>query len=144
MVRGGFYWLIGCAKQIFFDNLGLDCYKADMKKFTYIFHLIHFIYLVLSVVLVLNKDQLNKFFGLNTSDYLLYWVILGIGLYAILWFKDVFETFNLKRKLKNMEAEKNKYKAELYDKTDHEVHFDQPPSDISPDNSPKKDASDTA
>ena len=99
-----------------------------MRKFTYIFHSIHFIYLVLSVVLVLNKDQLNKYFGLNTSNYLLYWIMLGIGLYAILWFKDVFEAFNLKRKLKNMEAEKNKYKAELYDKTEREIHLNDPPS----------------
>ena len=97
-----------------------------MKKFTYIFHSVHFIYLVLSVVLVLNKDELNKFFGLNTANYLLYWIIVGIGLYAILWFKDVIEAFNLKRKLKNLEAEKNKYKAELYDKTTHEIHDDLP------------------
>lgn len=112
---------------------------TDMKKFTYIFHSIHFIYLVLSVVLVLNKDQLNKFFGLNTANYLLYWIIVGIGLYAILWFKDVIEAFNLKRKLKNLEAEKNKYKAELYDKTAHEITADQPSSSIPPDTGTKKD-----
>lgn len=112
-----------------------------MKKFTYIFHSIHFVYLVLSVVLVLNKDQLNKLFGLNTYNYLLYWIMLGIGLYAILWFKDVFETFNLKRKLKNMEAEKNKFKAELYDKTGHDTHPAQTPSAGHPDT--KKDKLDT-
>ena len=110
-----------------------------MKKFTYIFHLIHLIYLVMSVVLVLNKDQLNKFFGLDTSSYLLYWIILGIGLYAVLWFKDLLETFNLKRKLKNMEAEKNKYKAELYDQTDHDVHPDKSLADKTGDQSSKKD-----
>ena len=113
-----------------------------MKKFTYIFQLVHFVYLVLSVVLVLNKDQLNKFFGLDTSSYLLYWIILGIGLYGILWLKDVLETFNLRRKLKNMEAEKNKYKAELYDKKEHDIHFDQT-SPTSPDDTSKKDTPDT-
>ena len=114
-----------------------------MKRFIYVFHLIHFIYLVLSVVLVLNRDHLNKFFGINTSNYLLYWIMVGIGLYAILWIKDVFETYNLKRKLKNMEAEKNKYKAEFYDKTEHDIQFNHPSATESS-NAPKKDTSDPA
>ncbi len=115
-----------------------------MKKFVFVFHAIQFIYLVLSVVLILNRDELHKFFGLNTSNYILYWAMLGVGLYTLLWLKDVFETFNLKRKLRNMEAEKNKYKAALYDKTEHDIQFDDQSSASPAKIPPKKDTSDTA
>ena len=115
-----------------------------MKKFVFVFHAIQFIYLILSVLLILNYDQSHKILGLETSNYILYWAMLGIGLYALLWFKDVFETFNLKRKLRNMEAEKNKYKAALYDKTKRDIEFDDQSTAGPAKNPPKKDTTDTA
>ncbi|MDN5216496.1 hypothetical protein QQ020_30790 [Fulvivirgaceae bacterium BMA12] len=115
-----------------------------MKKFVFVFHAIQFIYLVLSVLLILNYDQSHKILGLETSNYILYWAMLGIGLYTLLWLKDVFETFNLKRKLRNMEAEKNRYKAALYDKTERDIQFDNHSATDPAKLPPKKDTSDTA
>ncbi len=88
-----------------------------MKKFGFIFHLIHFLFLVVSVGLIIKREALSDFFGLKTLDYAISWIVLGLVLYFALWIKDVLDTFNLKRKLRNMEAEKNKYKAKLYDNT---------------------------
>ncbi len=88
---------------------------VTMKKFNLVFHLIHILFLIISVGIVFKREELSDFFGLKTLDYAVYWIILGLVLYFILWIKDVLDTFNLKRKLRNMEAEKNKYKAELYD-----------------------------
>lgn len=92
-----------------------------MKRLSLLFHLIHFLFLLVSIGLVIKREELNKFFGLDTLDYAINWIILGIILYFILWIKDVLDTLNLKRKLRNMDAEKNKYKAKLYDRSSSEV-----------------------
>lgn len=90
-----------------------------MKKPKLIFHLIHIIFLLTSVVFLLYQNQLKERFGIQTfADYAVYWAVLGLVLYFVLWLSDVFETVLLKRKLKRTEAERNKAKAELYDITE--------------------------
>ncbi len=84
-----------------------------MKNLPILFHLIHFVYLGLSVLIIIKRNQLSEWFGLDTADYLAYWALLGLMLYIILWVKDIFNTFRLKRKLVKMESERNKYQSEL-------------------------------